>query len=91
MDFYSRIAEAINNTPGWHVSVELTRLPVPQDLVDSGWHAEDFDRISVAYGLSMSGDGGSSLEKIVRAIDVPNRRAYQADESESRFVSKDQM
>ena len=27
MDFYSRIADAINNTSGWHVSVELTRLP----------------------------------------------------------------
>jgi len=91
MDFFSRIAGSINNTPGWHVSVELTRLPVPQDLVDSGWHAEEFDRISVAYGLSMSGDGSSSLEKIVRAIDVPGRRAYEAAESECIFVSKDQM
>lgn len=91
MEFYARIADVINSTPGWHVSVELTRLPVPQDLVDVGWYAEDFDRISVAYGLSISGDGGGTLERIVRAVDVPNRRAYQAVEPESRFVSKDQM
>jgi hypothetical protein len=91
MEFYSQIAEMINDTPGWDVSVELTKLPVPQDLVDIGWHAEDFDRISVAYGLSMSGDGGSSLGQIVRAIDVPNRRAYETVEDETRFISKDQV
>lgn len=91
MAFYSRIADVINNTRGWHVSMALTRLPVPQDLVDVGWYAEDFDRISVAYGLSMSGEGGNSLERIVRAIDVPNRSAYQADGIADRYVSKDQV
>lgn len=91
MEFYAQTDTMINDTPGRLESVELTRLPVPQDLVDLGWHAEDFDRISVAYGLSLSGEGDNSLGKIVRALDVPNRRAYQTAESENRFVSKDQM
>jgi hypothetical protein len=89
MEFYAQIAEAINETPGWHVSVELTKLPVPLDLVDMGWHADDFDRISVAYGLSLSGGGSNSLGKIVRAIDVPDIGVCTVVELEDPFVSKD--
>ena len=44
MQFYGNIGESINGTRGWDVSVETMRLPVPQDLVDTGWHADDFDR-----------------------------------------------
>lgn len=91
MRFYGRIGESINTTPGWRVSVEIVRLPVPRDLVDTGWHADDFDRLSVAYGLSLAGDGGTTLGTIVRAIDVPEIRSYLPSEREDRFVSKDQM
>jgi hypothetical protein len=91
MTLYSTIAEEINRTPAWgsgrHVSVELIRLPVPQDLRDVGWHADDFDRLSVAYGLSLAGNVNTTLGKIVRAIEVPDVPQYCPPEREDRFVS----
>lgn len=92
MEFYARVVKAINETQGWKaVSVELTRLPVPGDLAEIGWHAEDFDRLSVAYGLSLAGDGDARLGRIVRAIEVPDFKPLARGSSEQRFVSKDQM
>jgi hypothetical protein len=91
MKFYGSIGEAINGTSGWHVSVEVMRLPVPQDLVDTGWHADDFDRLSVAYGLSLAGNGETTLGSIVRAIDVPEVQPYCPPKREDNYVSKDQM
>ncbi len=91
MQFYGNIGEAINGTRGWDVSVETMRLPVPQDLVDTGWHADDFDRLSVAYGLSLAGDGETTLGRIVRAIEVPDAKPYSPPVRDDAFVSKDQM
>lgn len=91
MQFYSRIGDAINSTEGWNVSVETMRLPVPQDLASTGWHAEDFDRLSVAYGLSLAGNDDATLGKIVREIDVPNVGPRVVPEREDRFISKDQL
>jgi len=91
MQFYGGIGAAINDTSGWHVSVEVMRLPVPQDLVDTGWHADDFDRLSVAYGLSLAGNGETTLGRIVRAIDVPEVQPYCPPKREDNYVSKDQM
>jgi hypothetical protein len=93
MDFYGSIVQEINGTQGWsYVSVELTRLPVPGDLAEAGWHAEDFDRLSVAYGLSLAGHEESSLGRIVRSIEVPDIRTCNgASEDASIYISKDQM
>lgn len=91
MQFYGNIGESINGTRGWDVSVETMRLPVPQDLVDTGWHADDFDRLSVAYGLSLAGNGETTLGRIVRAIDVPDVKPYASPVRDDAFVSKDQM
>lgn len=91
MQFYGNIGESIKGTRGWDVSLETRRLPVPQDLVDTGWHADDFDRLSVAYGLSLAGDGETTLGRIVRAIDVPGARPYVSPLRDDAFVSKDQM
>ncbi|WP_124750122.1 hypothetical protein [Burkholderia stagnalis] len=91
MRLYGAIDKLINNTSGWHVSVELMKLPVPRDLVDSGWHGEEFDRLSVAYGLSLSGDGDRSLGKIVRAIEVPDAESYRPKDGGDCYVSKDQV
>jgi hypothetical protein len=87
LPIYSTIAAEINRTPGWNVSVEKTMMPVPSELKDTGWHLEDFDRISVAYGLSLQ----QSLEKIVRAIDVPDFARLVSTETADRYVSKDHI
>ena len=83
---YATIQDEINGTNGWQVSVEKTLMPVPLELKDNGWHLEDFDRISVAYGLSLRLD----LEKIVRDIEVPDVTRHVSNESSDRYVSKDQ-
>jgi len=91
MQFYGDIGASINGTRGWDVSVETMRLPVPQDLVDTGWHADDFDRLSVAYGLSLAGNGETTLGRIVCAIEVPDAKPYIPPVRDDAFVSKDQM
>lgn len=91
MSFYKRIGAAISQTAGWQVSVEEMRLPVPQDLADGGWHADDFDRLSVAYGLSLAGQGDTTLGSIVRSIEVPDVRPRQKQDRDDLFVSKDQV
>jgi len=91
MPFYSDIGSVINSTPNWCVSVDMMRPPVPPELAEGGWHAEDFDRISVAYGLSLSGQGETSLGEIVRAIDVPDAPRREGVLVQDRYVSKDQM
>jgi hypothetical protein len=91
MSFYSDIGSVINSTTNWNVSVDMMRPPVPPELAEAGWHPEDFDRISVAYGLSLAGQGESSLGQIVRAIDVPDAPKREGALVQDRYVSKDQM
>jgi hypothetical protein len=86
LPIYLNIAEEINKTPGWSVSVEKMLMPVPPELREIGWHSEEFDRISVAYGLSLQ----RGLEKIVSAIEVPDVTRYVPNEKLDSFVSKDQ-
>jgi hypothetical protein len=86
LPIYLNIAEEINKTPGWSVSVEKMLMPVPPELREIGWHSEEFDRISVAYGLSLQ----RGLEKIVSAIEVPDVTRYVPTEKLDIFVSKDQ-
>lgn len=91
MSYFRQIGEAINQTEGWLVSVETMRLPVPAELAEIGWHADDFDRLSVAYGLSLSGQEDTTLGRIVRAIEVPDAVVEQTANRGDAFVSKDQM
>lgn len=91
MEFYRTIGAAINDTPGWRVRVEVMRLPVPQELADMGWHSDDFDRLSVAYGLSLGGRGETALGRIVRDIEVPDVPLHRQTSQEDRYLSKDQM
>lgn len=86
MMFYQGIQDSINSTPNWSVGVELMKMPVPSELVEVGWTADEFDRISVAYGLSLGG-----LGSIVRSIDVPDVRLYTPQGSDEKYISKDQV
>ena len=91
MKYYGNIGQAINGTRGWDVSVETMRLPVPQDLVDTGWHTDDFERLSVAYGLSLASDCETTLGRIVSAIEVPDMKPYVPPARDDAFVSKDHV
>lgn len=71
MRYFARIIDIINATSGWLVSVEKLSMPVPQELSDNGISPEEFDRLSVAFGLAQVGDSGNSIGDVVRAIHVP--------------------
>jgi len=86
LPIYSTIQNQINGSLGLNVSVEKTLMPVPIELKDNGWRLEEFDRISVAYGLSLQ----QGLEKIVRAVEVPDIARSKVSEASERYVSKDQ-
>lgn len=90
MGLYADIARHINGTRGWGVSVDPMRLPVPKDIAESGWRGEDFDRLSVAYGLSLADQGNRTIGEIVRSVDVPPLEPRAAGiDTDGRFISKD--
>ena len=93
MGYFSRIAEIINDTPGWPFKVERLSMPVPAELSDFGMNASEFDRISVAYGLSQVGNGNEDIGKIVRAMDVPplNPLNRTSGRDLPEAISKDHM
>lgn len=93
MGYFSRVAEIINATPGWTFKVERLSMPVPAELADFGMNASEFDRISVAYGLSQVGNANEGIGKIVRAIDVPPLRPLNttAVRELPEAISKDHM
>ena len=93
MGYFSRIAEIINATGGWTFNVERLSMPVPAELADFGMNANEFDRISVAYGLSQVGNGNEAIGKIVRAMDVPPLYPLNTTSGRDRpeAISKDHM
>ena len=93
MGYFSRIAEIINNTLGWSFKVERLSMPVPAELSDFGMNASEFDRISVAYGLSQVGNSNEAIGKIVRAMDVPPLYPLNTTSGRSlpEAISKDHM
>jgi hypothetical protein len=90
MHFYSQIAVAINIAP-INMTVQLTRLPFPTDLEARGVNPTDYDRLSVAYGLSWEGAGGHPLGRIIRSMDIPPTVRPQKADYDGRFISKDQV
>ena len=93
MDYFSQVTDIINATPGWSFKVEKQTMPVPEDLADFGMNSNEFDRISVAYGLSLVGNVNESIGEVIRAIEVPPLRPLNSNVVRNRpeIISKDQM
>ena len=93
MRYFSQITEIINATPTWTFEVEKLSMPVPAELADFGMNSTEFDRISVAYGLSQVGNGHEAIGKVVRATEVPPMRRgdASADRELPKNISKDQV
>lgn len=70
MEVFHCILEQINSAP---VNVTLVehRLPKPEELIAENLPASEFDRLSVAYGLSRQGAGGKPLGEYIRSVDIP--------------------
>jgi hypothetical protein len=89
MGYYRRLKEDLKKFPGctW-LSVNPRELEIPKDLVAPGLTKHEYDRLSVAYGLSFLEVGS-----IVKALPPPVAPSPQepAWHFTDRFVDKDQV
>jgi hypothetical protein len=63
-------------------------MRMPGDLHAPGLNTEDFDRLSVAYGLGRRAPDDGPLGKYVRSIDIPDVLPPARLEYEAAFVDK---
>lgn len=87
MPFYLALEEELPKAQGttW-LSAEPWMLGLPGDLECDGVDQADFDRLSVAYGLSKLNVG-----KVVRALPAPKVIAEPSRSWTDRYVDKDQV
>lgn len=87
MNYYERLVRQLNNNPNvrW-ARIDRVPLEIPHGLVAPSLRQSDFDRLSVAYGLSFV-----QLGKYVRAQDVPDLPQERASDYYDKYISKDQM
>lgn len=86
MDFYKALAPRLASIPGctW-LKAECRILGAPADLVAEGIVEEDYDRLSVAYGLSRLEVG-----RIVKAVPQPKLNVPFVDSWRDNYIDKDQ-
>lgn len=84
MPYYQKLEQKLANIPGvtW-LKATKRALVIPKDLLADGLVPDDYDRLSVAFGLSFLEVG-----KIVKALPMPKVINTQEDHTE-KFVSKD--
>jgi hypothetical protein len=84
MGFYRRTPAVLNDH--WHggLSLDPAELPLPRQLEAPGLAPADFDRVSVAFGLS-----SPTLGEIVRPQDIPPLPPALNTDYRIRFVDKD--
>lgn len=87
LHFFGQIDEYINNNPHctW-AGLRRQSLELPAELNAPGLKRGEYDRLSVAYGLSFL-----KLGSYVRSRDVPNLEVQSARDYYDRFISKDQV
>lgn len=84
--FYAGLEKLVQHPPGFSwLSVQPWQLGFPKDLVAEGVALEDFDRLSVAYGLSKLEVG-----KVSKALPSPRVRTPPSAPFVDRFIGKDQ-
>jgi hypothetical protein len=85
-DIYLRLEKELANVRGcpW-LSAEPWQLNIPLDLVADGVNQQDFDRLSVAYGLSKVNVG-----QITQAMPIPMVPIEKQESFTDRYIDKDQ-
>jgi len=84
--FYYDLKKLVQHPPGYSwLSVQPWQLALPNDLIGEGVNSEDFDRLSVAYGLSRLEVG-----RIIKAKPQPKVIENAISPFVDRFVDKDQ-
>lgn len=87
MNFYKRLRSELTNMPGcsW-LKANPRRISLPANLEAPGLKPDDYDRLSVAYGLSFMEVG-----KIVRATPKPKLVFTPGTSYQAHYISKDDL
>lgn len=86
-DFYLKLETTLQSTPGFSwLSAEPWQLGVPNDLEVVGVDETDYDRLSVAYGLSKLNVG-----QITQAVPLPKIASDKPQPFTDRYIDKDQI
>ncbi|MFO1465370.1 MAG: hypothetical protein U1F35_02835 [Steroidobacteraceae bacterium] len=86
MKYYRRTPDEINRNWAGGPSLETEELPLPDRFEAPNLAAHEFDRVSVAYGLSTP-----SLGTIIRPQDIPPMPPSFRTGFQDRFVDKDMV
>lgn len=87
MKFYQQLKSELQTTPGttW-LRLEPWTLTMPTDLICKGVAQGDYDRLSVAYGLSRL-----HLGEIDTALPLPQELEERRMTYQDRYIDKDQV
>ena len=87
MKYYQKLKQELTHFPGctW-LKAHPKQIALPEDLNAPGLKRDDYDRLSVAYGLSFINVG-----KIVRSIPAPRLASVQEHSYQDRYISKDSV
>ncbi len=87
MEFFGNIVTEINNAKNisW-ARLRASPLEPPRELIAPGLKDAEYDRLSVAFGLSFI-----RLGKYIKSVDVPNFPPPPTPDYYSNFISKDQV
>lgn len=85
MRYYQALEGRLASIPGctW-LKAECWTMGVPSDLIAEGITVEEFDRLSVAYGLSQLEVG-----KVIRALPQPRLTTPSVESWRDNYVDKD--
>jgi len=89
LGLYRRLRSELHNAAGtgftW-LSAKSRELAIPDDLRADGLMRSDYDRLSVAYGLSML-----NLANVSAASQIPRLETEASDRWRSHYIDKDQV
>ena len=86
MEYYLALEKELEQKPGFSwLKAEAWTMGVPGDLIAEGLSETDYDRISVAYGLSRLEVG-----KVIKAIPLPKAVIEPVDTWRDNYIDKDQ-
>ena len=87
LGFYQDCHEALRQMDGYTwLSARKRELAIPNNLRADGLKRNDFDRLSVAYGLSML-----NLANVADATPMPRLSPKPSDQWRNHYVDKDQV
>jgi hypothetical protein len=85
LPFYEQLRYSLNNHPSMYewMRVKIRQLTKPNDLMAPGLPIADFDRLSVAYGLSFL-----DLGKVLKAVPKPEIPVTSSDAWRDNYIEK---